>query len=113
MVDEALLLRSAFMLPQPARGTSAAPSTAAATAVYWSRCANALASLSKGFQPFKAVPLVGGETPTAPNRAAEASTAVELQNSWMHTLALFADAVLVRLWGFLPGWTIVCLAEEL
>lgn len=65
-------------------------------AVYCSRCANALASLSKGFQPFKlSGALVGGGIVCSSGAEAEASIQRELEKSWLRALQLFTDAVRV------------------
>lgn len=78
---------------QAAYSAEASPSAAAAVAVYWARCANAMASLSKGFQPFKIPAAAGGASPEG---AAEGSVVVELKKSWVQALELFTNALLVR-----------------
>ncbi|XP_026190654.1 uncharacterized protein LOC34621660 [Cyclospora cayetanensis] len=76
-------------------GSSTLPATAAAVAVYWSRCMNALASLSKGFQPFRGASVAGDEgSPSTQTSVTEAPAVVAARDAWLQTLALFTTALL-------------------
>ncbi|CDJ36689.1 uncharacterized protein EMH_0093650 [Eimeria mitis] len=102
--QEHVVLLHALLAKATAAFTTQIPSggdAASAVAVYCSRCANALASLSKGFQPFKQpVPptasggAIGGALCNSETEA-EASVLGEYKKSWLQALQLFTDAVRV------------------
>ncbi|CDJ31735.1 LOW QUALITY PROTEIN: uncharacterized protein EMH_0010070 [Eimeria mitis] len=102
--QEHVVLLHALLAKATAAFTTQIPSggdAASAVAVYCSRCANALASLSKGFQPFKQpVPppasggAIGGALCSSETEA-EASVLGEYKKSWLQALQLFTDAVRV------------------
>ncbi|KAL8439496.1 hypothetical protein Efla_001427 [Eimeria flavescens] len=77
-----------------AKPTGAA-GAAARIAVYWGRCTNALASLSKGFQPFRLAASGGAAgSPAAREGRSDPPTSAEIRIAWVQTLSLFTDAVL-------------------
>ncbi|KAL8273978.1 hypothetical protein Esti_002067 [Eimeria stiedai] len=86
---------AAFSSEMPVHTAAEGGAAAAARIViYWARSTNALASLSKGFQPFK-LPTAAGALSSAPRESsAELSTAPDTHSAWMQTLAVFSDAVL-------------------
>ncbi|KAL8438045.1 hypothetical protein ACSSS7_000504 [Eimeria intestinalis] len=85
-----------FVFMQPVHAATGGASAATArVAIYWARCTNALASLSKGFQPFKLSAGSGAWSPTPRENPAETPIAPDTHSAWMQTLAVFSDAVLV------------------